>query len=153
MVLCIINSQSKAATYELSQENSSPTTVTETYYVAITGTGTGGLSWTQAFTNVQDALAVATEPSEIWVAKGVYYPDEGSEQIDNSITATFVMTNGVVLYGGFEFNDTDINDRDWENNLTILSGDIDKNDIKYQSHMRWLLILVSSFRSSGLNAK
>ncbi len=98
------------------------------YYVAITGTGAGGMSWTFAFTNVQDALAVAVATDEIWVAKGVYYPDEGSGQINDSITATFLMTDGVALYGGFNFGDTNINDRDWENNKTVLSGDVDGND-------------------------
>ena len=98
------------------------------YYVAITGTGSPGTSWTDAFTNVQDALAVAVNPAEIWVAKGVYYPDVGDGQINDSVTATFLMTDGVSIFGGFEFNDMDISDRDWENNKTVLSGDVDGDD-------------------------
>jgi predicted outer membrane repeat protein len=105
-----------------------PTIVTR-YYVATTGDGSDPtLGWTTAYTNVQDALAVAVETSEIWIAEGVYYPDEGSGQIDNVVTSTFFMTDGVALYGGFDTNDSDINDRDWENNVTVLSGDIDGDD-------------------------
>ncbi|NMC14093.1 MAG: hypothetical protein GYA34_14575 [Chloroflexi bacterium] len=37
-----------------------------------------GYSRSTAYTNVQDALAVAITGNEIWVAEGVYYPDEGS---------------------------------------------------------------------------
>jgi predicted outer membrane repeat protein len=99
------------------------------YYVAKTGDGTNPtLGWNTAFTNVQDALVVAVETSEIWIAEGVYYPDEGSGQINNAGTSTFFMTDGVALYGGFDTSDSDIIDRDWENNVTVLSGDIDGND-------------------------
>ena len=96
-----------------------------TIYVATTGTGSSGLSWTDAFTNVQDALAVAVETSEIWIAEGVYYPDQGGGQIDNAVTSTFIMTDGVTLFGGFDTSDEFLTDRDWENNVTVLSGDID----------------------------
>ncbi len=82
-----------------------------------------------AFNNVQDALAVAAiSCDEIWVAEGVYYPDVGSGQITDSVTATFLLTDGVALFGGFKFNDANFNDRDWENNLTVLSGDVDGDD-------------------------
>ena len=53
------------------------------YYVAKSGDGSDGSSWSKAFPNVQDALAVAVDPSEIWVAEGVYYPDEGIGQVIN----------------------------------------------------------------------
>jgi len=120
------SSQGLAAQNEIPPQNNAPETTP--YYVAITGTGLGGLTWTNAFTNVQDALAVAANPSEIWVAKGVYYPDEGIGQINDSVTATFLLTDGVAIFGGFKFNDANFNDRDWENNLTVLSGDVDGDD-------------------------
>lgn len=43
--------------------------------------GGDGLTWTTAFTNLQDALAEAQhcpDVTEIWVAAGTYYPDEGA---------------------------------------------------------------------------
>ena len=98
------------------------------YYVSKSGDNSTGLSWTEAFTNVQDALAEAKEPSEIWVAEGVYFPDIGIGQINDAVTSTFVITDGVTMYGGFTHGDMQLSDRDWLNNLTILSGDIDEND-------------------------
>lgn len=124
----LANAQELAAHNKVDAQSNLPA-VTR-YYVAITGTGLAPtVDWNGAYTNVQDALAVATAPSEIWVAKGIYYPDVGSAQINNAITATFQITQGVALYGGFEFGDTEFSDRDWKTNLTILSGDIDGNDI------------------------
>ena len=123
----LANAQGLAAQSEVTAQDNTPEATR--YYVVETGNGTnptGG--WSTAFTNVQDALAVAVDPSEIWVAKGVYYPDEGGGQTNNDENSTFVMKNGVVLYGGFDISDSDITDRDWENNLTVLSGDIDGDD-------------------------
>jgi uncharacterized repeat protein (TIGR02543 family)/uncharacterized repeat protein (TIGR01451 family) len=89
-----------------------------------------GLSWTTAFTNVQDALNAATDGDEIWVAEGVYYPDEGAGQTDNSRDATFDLGSGVALYGGFPTGggDQTFAARDWETYITVLSGDVDGND-------------------------
>jgi hypothetical protein len=105
---------------------------TNRYYVAKTGNGTdptGG--WSTAFPNLQDALAAASLAGggEIWVAEGVYYPDVGSGQSDNNPQSTFVLVNGVTLYGGFDTDDIHMAERDWETNITVLSGDIDKNDV------------------------
>jgi predicted outer membrane repeat protein len=101
------------------------------YYVARTGDGSDGSSWEKAFPHVQAALVVAaaTGGGEIWVAKGIYYPDE-SWYDDNSRVATFYLQNNIKLYGGFDTKDTKFTDRDWKKNVTVLSGDIDKNDFK-----------------------
>lgn len=120
----LASSQIQAAQIEPGEEFSAPE-APAIYYVAITGTGSTGDSWENAFTNLQDALAAAVPPAEIWVAKGVYYPDIGSGQVDNERTSTFVMTDGVSLMGGFTFGDSDITDQDPHNNVTVLSGDID----------------------------
>ncbi len=89
---------------------------------------TDGISWTSAFTNLQDALAVAQAGDEIWVAKGVYYPDEGGGQTNDVITASFAMTDGVKIYGGFAATETSRSQRQPRVNVTVLSGDIDRND-------------------------
>jgi hypothetical protein len=106
-------------------------------YVDADATGSAtGLSWTDAFTNVQDALDVAnthgTSDYEIWVAEGVYYPDEDSDDDhpDDSHTESFCLNyNNVRLYGGFEGAETARDQRNWEAHITILSGDLMQDDI------------------------
>ncbi len=101
-------------------------------YVDANGTSLtpDGMSWTSAYTNLQDALAVAQAGDEIWVAAGVYYPDEGGGQTDNDVTASFALTDGVEIYGGFAATETERSQRQPKTKVTVLSGDIDGNDIK-----------------------
>ena len=91
------------------------------FYVTKTGNGSDGKSWANAFTRVQDALGAAKNGDEIWVASGIYTPG-------NTVSDTFLLKIGVELYGGFAATETERTQRDWENNLTILSGDIDGDD-------------------------
>jgi len=78
-------------------------------------------SWENACT-LKYALSIALSGDQIWVKQGVHYP--GTNQSD-----TFTLKNGVAIYGGFAGTETALNQRDWQTNLTILSGDIDQNDI------------------------
>jgi hypothetical protein len=84
-----------------------------------------GLSWTTAYTTLQDALTVAISGTEIWIAEGVYYPDDGIGQINDDRSSTYILLDGVALYGGFAATETLRTQRDWEANMTVLSGDID----------------------------
>ena len=84
-----------------------------------------GTSWTDAYNDLQEALdegrAVAVEsPVDIWVAAGVYHPDRGT----GDQTLSFELADGVAIYGGFAGNETRLEQRDWQTNVTILSGDI-----------------------------
>ena len=97
------------------------------------GPGHDGLSWATAYTNVQDALdwthIYSTTPYELWVAEGVYYPDEGGVHVANAITETLAIPyDNVRLYGGFAATETERTQRNWAAHPTILSGDIDGND-------------------------
>ena len=94
-----------------------------------TGTQTGD-SWEHAYINLQDALHAISGGGgvEIWVAEGVYYPDEGGVQTDGDRTATYRLKPGVAIYGGFGGWEASVSERDWVNNVTVLSGDIDQND-------------------------
>jgi hypothetical protein len=82
-----------------------------------------GLSWTDAFTDLQDALALAAQVRAgslaIWVAEGTYYPTD-----DGDRSVSFELASGVALYGGFFGIETMINERDPEANRTVLSGDV-----------------------------
>ncbi|MBI5293976.1 MAG: S-layer homology domain-containing protein [Chloroflexi bacterium] len=88
-----------------------------------------GGSWAKAYPTLQAALVEAGAGIEIWVAEGVYYPDEGPGQTDNSRVSAFGLKNGVEIYGGFNGTETVFSERDIAANPVILSGDIDKNDV------------------------
>ncbi|HRD82490.1 MAG TPA: choice-of-anchor Q domain-containing protein, partial [Saprospiraceae bacterium] len=92
-------------------------------YVKATATGANdGSSWTDAFTDLQSALgSTCPNITEIWVAAGTYKPTSGTDR-----NISFVMKNGVAIYGGFSGNGTEtlLSQRNWTTNVTILSGDI-----------------------------
>jgi len=91
---------------------------------AATGANTG-LSWTDAFSDLQDALAVAEESDEIWVAKGTYTPDAPN----GDPAATFLISINIKLLGGFVGTEINSEQRNPANNKTILSGDLNGDDI------------------------
>ena len=126
----VSSSQGFAAQREISTRSNPPEVLR--YYVAKTGDNsdpTGG--WDTAYRSLQDAILLASFSNsrvEIWVAKGIYYPDVGGWETNNSPLSTFHLLHNITLYGGFDTDDAVFSDRDWVKNLTILSGDIDKND-------------------------
>src|SRR5207249_1273712 len=65
---------------------------------------------------------------QVWVAKGTYYPDEGTGYTDNDRDASFVMKNSVAIYGSFAGTEATLSARTatvMATNTSILSGDID----------------------------
>ncbi|MBU0473370.1 MAG: T9SS type A sorting domain-containing protein [Bacteroidetes bacterium] len=94
-------------------------------YVDINATGNNdGITWANAFTDLQWALLIArTCPgfTTIKVAAGTYKPTSGTDQ-----TISFAMVNGISILGGYP---TGGGARDWETNETILSGDLSGNDV------------------------
>ncbi len=97
-----------------------------------------GTSWSDAFTELRDAMDVAALSSgpvnEIWVAGGVYKPTAGNDR-----SAAFRLVSSVAVYGGFTSGQTSLGDRDPDplSNNTILSGDIgapgDSSDNSYHA--------------------
>ncbi|MGM0945385.1 MAG: MBG domain-containing protein [Bacteroidota bacterium] len=92
-----------------------------------------GLSWATAKKYLNSALAMLDGSAcyngkQIWVAGGTYYPDEGTNQTDNDRHSTFLLGNGVAIYGGFSGNETSLDQRDYAKNPTILSGDLQQDD-------------------------
>ena len=84
------------------------------------GAGGDGTSWASAFQEVQDALAVARDGDEIWVAKGTYRPGTGA----SPPSVSFVIASSVSLYGGFAGDESALDQRDRVANETVLSGDL-----------------------------
>lgn len=87
-----------------------------------TGSNTG-TSWTDAYTDLQDALKNSGSGS-IWVAKGTYKPVDCAPCLLPDREMTFEIPPEVQLYGGFAGNETSLEQRNWTTNLTILTGDI-----------------------------
>ncbi|MCC6676076.1 MAG: right-handed parallel beta-helix repeat-containing protein [Phycisphaerales bacterium] len=81
-----------------------------------------GATWSDAFPDLQAALAVAGPGDEIWVAGGTYTP--GSDA-----AATFILRAGVEMYGGFAGVESARDQRDWAANPTVLSGDLNRDDV------------------------
>lgn len=89
-------------------------------YVSPTGLTSGTCnSWVNAC-ELQRALAtVAVSGDELWVKQGTYKPTAGSDH-----TISFVLRNGIALYGGFAGTETLRTQRNWTTNVTTLSGEI-----------------------------
>ncbi|MBN2019040.1 MAG: hypothetical protein JW749_02310 [Sedimentisphaerales bacterium] len=102
-------------------------TIIDGIFVDKNATGTNdGSSWTDAFNYLQDALEAATDGDQIWVAEGIYRPDENSEYPEGTglRTSTFQLPEGVTIYGGFPTGGGPLSSRNWVDNETILSGAI-----------------------------
>jgi len=127
-------------------------------YVDVHATGSNdGSSWTDAYTSLQDALAVAntrvpTDTVEVWVAAGVYYPDVGVGLTNNATDLSFTLNGGVAVYGGFLSGQASLTDRDWQTNLTVLSGDVEQNDTVDADHITLQVSDQSGTNSSSVVA-
>jgi predicted outer membrane repeat protein len=91
-------------------------------YVKADATGArNGQSWTNAYTDLQDALREAAPGDQIWIAEGVYrpIPTEGDLR-----TASFHLTSSVAVHGGFAGTEVWLHERDTASHPTILSGNV-----------------------------
>ena len=102
--------------------------------------GGDGQSWATAYNELEHGLAAATSGDEIWITQGVYTPDigpnasdrefpctqspSGEDLFDISRTRTFLLPDGVSLYGGFLGSENAVLERTLDNTATVLSGDV-----------------------------
>ena len=116
------------------------------YYVSQTkGNDTNdGLSWSNAFATLQMAIDKVEADDTIWVSAGTYLPSKKLYEFDNEGVPTiprhqtFLIPNGVKLYGGFPAqadNNTGMDKRDWTIHTTMLSGDLNNDDKEDFTHM------------------
>ena len=101
-------------------------------YVTQNGTGDGS-SWQKAQNDLVKALATARPNTQVWVAKGIYYPTQCTNCGVADRRKSFFITEGVSLIGGFGGTETLVGQRDLKNNKTILSGDIDRDSLPYKN--------------------
>lgn len=102
---------SSASADEVNQDNGN------IYYVKPNGSGDCS-SWEYAC-DLQVALGLTNAGDEVWVAAGTYKPTKSTNRF-----ASFSLRSGVSIYGGFPAEGGVWEDRDWETNVTTLSGDI-----------------------------
>lgn len=91
-------------------------------YVTVAGSGNGsGNSWTNSLPGTELASRVATAPSgtQFWVTAGIYKPTTTTNRM-----ASFSIASGVSVFGGFSGAETQLDQRNFFQNKTILSGDI-----------------------------
>ncbi|GGD41024.1 hypothetical protein GCM10011514_01380 [Emticicia aquatilis] len=121
----IFNTTVDLGAYEL--QGAALTSPMRLYVNAASTTGANtGLDWANAFTDLQSALnyTCKTNLTEIWVAKGTYKPHASDRNV------AFVMLPNVKIYGGFpNTGNPTMAERNWTTNPTILSGDLNGNDV------------------------
>lgn len=82
-----------------------------------------GSSWANAMSNPQAALVAATDIGggdvEVWVANGIYRPTTGTSR-----SATFNIPTGLKMFGGFDGDETTLDERVPGFTLTYLNGSI-----------------------------
>lgn len=112
----------------------------ETIYVNVNATGNNsGTSWDNAFTQLQSACNMVNgsfEDCDILVAEGTYYPSENNPDVSFGFESNNIRNCVIQLFGGYYKNGI-IWERDFNNHKTILSGDIDKNDV-IQTDSTWV---------------
>ena len=95
------------------------------HYVTPAGAGTmDGTSWTNASSDLQAMIDASANGEQVWVASGTYLPTVRRDANDPR-SASFVMKEGVEIYGGLTVGATNLSNRDFTANGSVLSGDID----------------------------
>lgn len=83
-------------------------------YVKPVASGTGdGSSWANASNDVQAMMNASSGGDSVFVAAGTYQVGAGSN---------YVLRQAVKVYGGFNGTETQLSQRNWVTNVTILKG-------------------------------
>jgi hypothetical protein len=89
-----------------------------------------GMSWKNAYIDLQDALDIARTCgcNQIRVADGIYYTHTDTHSSYDDVN--FALVDGVPIYGGFAgYGEPNSDDRDVDLYESIFEGDIDNDDI------------------------
>ncbi len=125
------------------------------FFVKQDATGANnGTSWPDAFTGLQPAINAAAAGDEIWVASATYLPTQtfggGTDR-----HKTFYINKNVKIYGGFNGTETMLTQRDWQVNVTTLSGNIGATNTNSDNcyHVLWMDHVGSVMTLDGLTVK
>jgi hypothetical protein len=103
-------------------------------YVNVNATGSNdGSSWTNAYTDLQQAIFDAQSGDEIWVSQGTYIPsiDEAGILPASLRLRYFWLKDGVQVYGGFNGTEVEFNQRDLNSQKAVLDGQVDASNKAY----------------------
>jgi len=92
------------------------------YVKSVASGNSSGSDWANASGDLQAMLDASAIGDVVWVAAGVYRPAPSNDR-----NSSFVMQDGVAVYGGFTGNELpgfDLAQRDFVVDQTILSGDL-----------------------------
>ena len=85
-----------------------------------------GTSWANAYTEMHTAIQNANAGDELWVAAGTYRP----KLYNNNPDSTWLFIDkALTIYGGFVGTESNVEQRDWEANVVIFSGDLNDDDV------------------------
>ena len=104
-----------------------------------------GTTWVGAYKYLRDALDHSTSKDVIYLAKGVYYPDDGASGNFGDRQDSFEL-KGQKIYGGFAGSETTLEQRNPRTNVTVLSGAIwdgPDEDVYWSLHV--VMVNQSSF--------
>ena len=101
-----------------------------------------GSTWGNAYKTVQEAIGSAQAGDEIWVKSGTYLTG-----VDRNYA--FNLKADVAIYGGFDGTETLRSERDWRNNVTVLSGDISGDDSGFLNNTENSYHVVMGFNADG----
>jgi hypothetical protein len=102
---------------------STPIFSQNTLFVAPGGTGDGS-SWKKATNDLQNALKMAQNGDQIWVAEGLYVPTESRNR-----SIAFEISKDISVLGGFAGTEKQLSERKINLHPTILSGNIGNSDV------------------------
>jgi hypothetical protein len=113
------------------------------WYVNKNATGANnGTSWANAYTDLQNAISASSANDSIFVTSNVYYPTTTTDR-----NISFVIKDGLKLYGGVNGTETSLSQRDFKTNVTVLSGDIGTVDVNTDNSCN--IIAVAGLNSLG----
>jgi hypothetical protein len=115
-------------------------------YVNKEATGANnGSSWENAYTELSTALNNYPPGATVLIAKGTYYITT-----TNDPTAQINLSDAISIYGGFAGFETSLNQRNWQEHPTIISGDIGVEGVDEDNSNRFFRVSSEDATFDGL---
>jgi predicted outer membrane repeat protein len=106
------------------------TTFAQTVRYVKQGSSGSGATWADASGDLQAMINASASGDQVWVATGTYKPTVAPGSSTTDRDKTFLLKEGVSVYGGFVGGEVTLAARDVLTNPTVLSGDIGTVGVK-----------------------